>query len=327
MPRPRYEKIAFKSRAACIAAVETFNRVSVPYREEAFVILMMNAWELLLKAKIIKSSQKGIRDVFVFEWKTNEETGRKRNTQKTARSGAPMTIGIEKCLNLVRSMPDGLDSACAMNIETLMEVRDNATHFVNDDVMLKKVITEIVLASVKNYVIAAQRWFGMSFSDLNISTIPLSFDLDQRVAEAVARRSSEDSIKFIEYVNRNERELGPTEGIFAYTVEVRFDLMRKSCEEAVKSNSVKEAPSLTVKYEPNVLPNGMDIEYKSLLSRLKNYYSNFKPTPEFHARMVELKKDDRLAVEIFNDPLRKKNGKFFYNANIIRRFEDMFTRR
>ena len=42
-----------KSIEAYVLALETINRLSVRYRLETFCYLLCNAWELLLKAKII----------------------------------------------------------------------------------------------------------------------------------------------------------------------------------------------------------------------------------------------------------------------------------
>lgn len=36
---------------AAVAAIEVYNKPAFAYREEAFALLMTNAWELLLKAK------------------------------------------------------------------------------------------------------------------------------------------------------------------------------------------------------------------------------------------------------------------------------------
>ena len=40
-----------KSVQAAVAAIEVYNKPNFSYREEAFALLMSNAWELLLKAK------------------------------------------------------------------------------------------------------------------------------------------------------------------------------------------------------------------------------------------------------------------------------------
>ena len=53
MRRPAYWPLVEKSQAACVAAIETYNRAASEYREENFAILMINAWELLLKARVM----------------------------------------------------------------------------------------------------------------------------------------------------------------------------------------------------------------------------------------------------------------------------------
>ena len=56
MPTPKYMLLVAKSRAACLSAIKSYNRASSLYREETFAILMINAWELLLKADLPPSS-------------------------------------------------------------------------------------------------------------------------------------------------------------------------------------------------------------------------------------------------------------------------------
>lgn len=57
MRKPRYMALVDKSIQACIAAIEIYNKPEFRYREEAFSILMLNAWELLLKARILKENK------------------------------------------------------------------------------------------------------------------------------------------------------------------------------------------------------------------------------------------------------------------------------
>ena len=51
-------RLVDKSVEAYILALETINRISIQYRIETFCYLMCNAWELLLKAKIIEDTRK-----------------------------------------------------------------------------------------------------------------------------------------------------------------------------------------------------------------------------------------------------------------------------
>ena len=61
MPRKRGNpglkgQLLEKSIEAYIMALETINRLSIKYRVEAFTYFICNAWELLLKAKIIEDT-------------------------------------------------------------------------------------------------------------------------------------------------------------------------------------------------------------------------------------------------------------------------------
>src|SRR5690606_23387319 len=128
--------------------------------------------------------------------KKKDGSASKRREVKRTRSGAPMTIGLDRCYNLVAGYTsDRIDAACVANIEALLEIRDSATHFVAADALLRKTLTEVSLAAVRNYVTAAQAWFGVGFSDLNIASIPISFDLDQMEVEAVAKKSPEAVVR------------------------------------------------------------------------------------------------------------------------------------
>ena len=47
-----------KSIEAAKAAIELYNKPEFPYRNESFSILMINAWELLLKADDKRQTEK-----------------------------------------------------------------------------------------------------------------------------------------------------------------------------------------------------------------------------------------------------------------------------
>lgn len=92
MPTPKYMLLVAKSRAACLSAVESYNRASSLYREETFAILMINAWELLLKARVMR--EHGGKASALHEYRQRRKkdgTPSKLREVKETRSGAPMT--------------------------------------------------------------------------------------------------------------------------------------------------------------------------------------------------------------------------------------------
>ena len=55
------DAILEKSIACAVSAIEIYNKPDFKYREETFSILMINAWELVLKAKKIKDNNNNIK--------------------------------------------------------------------------------------------------------------------------------------------------------------------------------------------------------------------------------------------------------------------------
>ena len=50
-----------------LAAIEVFNKPSFSYREESFAILAVNAWELLLKAKVLAENGNQMKALYSYE--------------------------------------------------------------------------------------------------------------------------------------------------------------------------------------------------------------------------------------------------------------------
>ena len=78
-----------KSIQAAVAAIEIYNKPNFSYREEAFALLMTNAWELLLKAKWLFDRE----DVEASLHQTIKD--HHGNLQvKAGRSGNPISHGL-----------------------------------------------------------------------------------------------------------------------------------------------------------------------------------------------------------------------------------------
>jgi len=55
--RGSYKALRNNSKAAILAAIEIYNKPQIEYRDECFTILLINAWELLLKAMLSKNKR------------------------------------------------------------------------------------------------------------------------------------------------------------------------------------------------------------------------------------------------------------------------------
>jgi hypothetical protein len=56
-----------KAEAALLSSIEVYNRPTFAYREETFAILALNAWELLLKAKLLEQHKNNAHCLYTLE--------------------------------------------------------------------------------------------------------------------------------------------------------------------------------------------------------------------------------------------------------------------
>jgi|LFRM01.2.fsa_nt_gb hypothetical protein len=163
------EQLLAKSIDAYVMALETINRLTVKYRVEAFSYLICNAWELLLKAKILKEQP----DPAVIYYKTQAGL-------------PPRSIALGDCVG--RIFTDA-SAPVRLNLDRVSELRDAATHLVIS--VVPKDVMCLFQSCVMNYHGRLQEWFGVSLSDrvsIGMMTIVYDFSPEQfDVASAALR--------------------------------------------------------------------------------------------------------------------------------------------
>lgn len=101
---------------AFILGLEIINKLSVAYRLESFIFLFCNAWELLLKAKLLREKRK----IFYPKKKTQPRR----------------SLSLDDCLNQIFTTEN---DPVKLNILEIKQLRNNAMHliipFVPTDVM------------------------------------------------------------------------------------------------------------------------------------------------------------------------------------------------
>jgi len=113
MNRSSYRKLLANGKAALLAAIEIYNKPRIDYRDECFVILLLNAWELILKAILSKDAQT------IFYPKVRGQAYRTYS----------LTDAFRKAERLLPA--DLSTQALRMNLELLSIYRDNSVHFYN----------------------------------------------------------------------------------------------------------------------------------------------------------------------------------------------------
>lgn len=86
-----------KSINCMLSAIELYNKPDFKYREDAFAILAVNAWELLLKSQLFKCHKYSFKSICKTEpLKTKNGTNHKKKTKISLnRCGNKRTLDIE----------------------------------------------------------------------------------------------------------------------------------------------------------------------------------------------------------------------------------------
>ena len=117
-----YESLIDKSLGSMLSAIEIYNKPDFKYREETFVILAINSWELLLKARLYRINDFKINSIYCYKPYINKngEKSKKKKVLDRNRSNNPKTISILTTLQRLderNELPQNLRE----NIEALIE--------------------------------------------------------------------------------------------------------------------------------------------------------------------------------------------------------------
>lgn len=233
---PRSVRFLCKAESALLSAIEVYNRPTFSYREETFSILALNAWELLLKAKLLAEHFNKPRCLHTFESHTTKDGKRSKKLYlKRNRSGVLLTHSLWKTITELESKtPIRVDTRIQQNLETLTEIRDNAVRFVIASPQLSKQVLEVGTAAVRNFIELARLWFKHDLSGRHFFLMPIGF-VDAPVA-ATALDLSKDESQLINYLAKLASAGARPTGIgspFNVTLEVNLSFKRSTTAAAL----------------------------------------------------------------------------------------------
>lgn len=230
------EKLIEKSKEAFVMAVEIYNKPSIKYRIEGFSFFICNAWELMLKAHLIKKS--GIESIYY-----------KDNTERT--------ITLENCLQKIFTNEK---TPLRRNLMKIIELRNISTHFVTEE--YEMVYIPLFQACVLNFVEKMQEFHGEDMTEVvpqNFLTLAISMKaLDEN--EIRAKYPEEIAKKLIDTHNQLEPMIAENNQSFAIKIEhlhyitkdkskaTSFVYVDKDAEAGVKIIKELKDPNNTHKY-------------------------------------------------------------------------------
>jgi hypothetical protein len=316
------DKLLDKSVASVMSAIEIYNKPDFSYREEVFSILLVNAWELLLKAKVLKDNKNKTSSIQVpLKIKTKTGFPVKRFYPKLNRSKNPMTLDLFKLVEIL-SLPKVVKD----NLEAIVEIRDNSIHFYNKDKYLSKRIQEICTASLKSYLELVSSWFGYDMSKYNFYLMPISLFHPYEIESFSVNKKTTQEKNLLKYFKSKERKNPYTENSphnFSLSLVTRFE------KGAVGESTVKigrKGASIVVS-EESLFKTKYTITSDQLTQNLTRRYSDFKLNNAFWSVLRPLKEDARFCKYNYLDPIKKSGAKKpFYCSEIYKELDKKYTK-
>lgn len=322
------ERMAEKAEKAIVSAMEIYNKPDSPYREEGFAILALNAWELLIKAKLLHEAHNNEQVLRIYEPRTLK-TG-KRSTRlylRRNRAGNPHTIGLFKAItDLEKDHGIGLDSALRANLEALVEIRDNAVHFINAGPRLAQRVLEVGTAAVRNFMECARLWFDRRMDGYAMYLLPIGFVGPTGAVGTV--HVGADEQRLVEYLGELAASHATSTSGFHAALEVAVSLKRSIVGSGAQVQITKDPAAPAVQLADEDVTKLYPWDYRELTRRLGERYVDFCANQRYHDIRKDLKADPRYVKVRLLDPAKPKGlRKEFFNPNIVDAFDKHYTRK
>ena len=272
------EKLSQKATEAFIMAIELYNKPTIKYRIEGFSFFICNAWELLLKAYLIRSC--GYKSIYYTD-----------NPERT--------ISLENCIKKIFTNDK---DPLRLNLEKIIELRNISTHFIVEE--YEMVYIPLFQSCVYNFIDKANSLLNVDITQIipeNFLTLSTNFNyLDgetikakypPEIANKLLLLSSELSPLIEENNNRFairiRHEYFITKDAKAASTPIRFDKEANTNAKVIKElqdpNDIFKFPckKCCEEIRKRLLKNKIELKFNRAHFNLFCKYFRIKENPKF----------------------------------------------
>ena len=312
------------SQAALYAGVEIHNKPHIAYRYPTSAILIVNAWELALKAYVYK---------YIGKSRIYKQDGKH-------------TIDFSKALCLTRDdiNKNGAGQeykAVFDNVDLLNEYRCSNVHYVEPE--LNPIIFTLISKAVLNYDKFLKDFFKKDITkDDNLIILPVGFKLPFNPIEYLIQDYGNASNDFVNRVIETIRNLDNAKiqdsvviGFEVYTSSVK-KIRNADIIAAIDKNSAQVTLHKGVRFTDDPKAPLVRIEnqralpltYQNVRDRVKEKRPDILFNNRFHNAMKIIKADGNICQSNYLDPENKKGPKKdFYSENaveeVIKKYDEL----
>lgn len=316
------ESLLENSKSAIIAAIEIHNKPIFSYRYEISTILLINAWELLIKAMIAEKFP---------EIKLINKEG--------------MSKPFDECVGFISSQLGKDFRPIEENLNKIYEYRCHIIHFYKD--RIDSILYSLMHKSVQFYNEFSKTHFNIDLAEeTNLVLLPIGFKpfaspVDFLSMESDLVKSSNSVQAFIKSIVTSTETL-ESEGIeesiitgFKMAVinenritnaDIIAGITKNPAESKLIISNVLRGVEVTndddakkINIEEGTLFRSMyTYKYQDVIQTAKNMFSDFKQDARFNRIMKEIKTKPELHRKRFLDVVHKTGiGQDFYSSGIF----------
>lgn len=319
------------AKSAILAAVEIHNKPIFTYRYEVSTLLVINAWELALKAYIARDlpSVKLIRQ------------------DGTAKA-------FPDCVSCVSSAQGKAFEAVKCNLETLYDYRNNVVHFYHQD--LDVVVLGLLKSAVLFFLDFLEEHFDQRLDEeTNLVLLPIGFQKPMSPIDFVSNRSaskdcSPEVKEFLQAIRRRSEHLleqGIEDSIMVnYSLALINESRVKNADLVAAINNASVQPNQIVVH--NVISSGTLVQdpaarpiriveetlygtiftetYSDVVRNAREKFSDFSQNARFNKIMKEIKKNPNIRTTRLLDLNNPDSvAKDFYHKRIYDELAKHYT--
>lgn len=301
------------SQAALMAGIEIHNKPLIQYRYHTSVILIINAWELSLKAFIYKY----IGKKSIYE----KDSGGKHTI--------PFTDAIKKVEDRVNAMRGNSEfEAVVANLCKLNDYRNEFSHFGNAN--LDPIVFMLLNKAVMNYNEFMKEFFSRDIAQNdNLIILPIGLKVPVDPVDFLRKRALQKDDGYVSSILASIKEL-QDKGV-QETILVGFDFCMISAKKIKNADiiaavdndqaEISVTKNIRITNDPNAPAFNFDrpplpLCFDDVVKQAKAIYPKLKQDALFYKILSEIKQDKQLCQAIYLDPAQKKSNRRFYYSPV-----------
>ena len=257
-------KLINKSQEALLLALEIYNKPTIKYRVEGFAFFICNAWELMLKAYLVKING-------------NESIYYKNKPDRT--------ISLSDCIKKIFTNDK---DPLRINLEKIIELRDTSTHFITEE--YEMVYVPLFQSCLFNFCEKFKQFHSIDIANIlpnNFLTLTVNLSsLDE--TKIIAKYPEEIANKILAYKNNIEDLSINNNDKFSIRVEHKF-FITKNKNEATNLVKIDKLGGQSIQIVKELKDPNDTHKYtsKSCIEIIKNMLSKDKIELEYNNKVAK----------------------------------------